>query len=420
MMSALSNTRYSLSVILLVGLVLRLALVVVDHGLVTLPQGGADALHFERLAWRLSDNGREGITAYLGSGAGFIALLGSYIYDLTGRAPLVLGIAMAVLGTGIIGIAYFAALELWEDLYVARAVAWAVALFPQLLLHSALFLREIPVSFCLAAAGLCAVRYIKRSKVAHAVWYACWVALGTLFHSAVIVAIPALVFGMILARPRGNRGKIKYYAISAVAAFVLIGVIYVANETGFGLGKFGGSLDAALETFEQQEGRATLGSAAFPEWMRVRGGLSDTWKIPIRFTAFLFSPLVPFLVRSLRHLLGVLDAVLYLFLLWNLWRNRKVVMQNQTAVVLLIVFLTLCLVFSLGVSNFGTAIRHRAKMSPLILLLAAGLPEVLRRRGREGASALPFVMPVPTASDGPQIPRFGPRISPLAPNSQVE
>jgi hypothetical protein len=60
------------------------------------------------------------------------------------------------------------------------------------------------------------------------------------------------------------------------------------------------------------------------------------------------------------------------------WRSVK---QNRSALVLLIVMLALYLLFSLGVSNFGTAIRHRAKMSPLLLVIAAGLP-VLRRQAR--------------------------------------
>lgn len=338
---------------------------------------------FERRAWNLSEFGRGGMTEYLFSGAQFLSWLGSFLYDFTGRAPYALGSIMVLLGLGVVYLAYRTALELWSDGRIARMIAWGAALFPQLVLHSVLFLREIPVSFCLAAASLCAVRYVKRNNLVYAVWFAFWIVLGALFHSAVILALPAFLLGSMLARPRGVQGKVKYYAINAAAALVLVGVVYFVNETGYGLGKFGGSLDEALDTFEQQEMRATHGGAAFPEWMRIRGGLSDAWKIPVRFVAFLFAPLIPFMVRSPGHLLGVIDAALYLFLFWQIFRNWGAIRENRAVVVLLVVMLVLFLGYSLGVSNFGTAIRHRAKIAPMLLLLGAGLPYL--RRVRSGA-----------------------------------
>ena len=380
-------TRTSLGIILLTGFVLRVSLLVVNLEFATLPQGGGDARGFEREAWEAAEFGREDVADYLLTGSGTVVLLGSYVYEITGRAPYVLGLLMVALGLGLIYLAHQVALEFWGDRRSARMVAWGAALFPQLALHSALFLRELPVAFCLAAAALYAIRYVKRNDVGQFVWFSCWIAVGTLFHSGVIFAIPALLLGSLIARPRGSRGKFKFYAVNIAASLVLAGVIYTANETGFGLSKFGGSLDEAMETFETREQRSTLGGAAFPEWMRVRGGLSDTWKVPIRYVALLFSPLVPFMVKSPGHLLGVIDAALYLFLFSTLYRNWATIKKNRPVVVLLVVMLALFFVYALGVSNFGTAIRHRAKMAPLLLILAAGLPELVRRRKHRGAVA---------------------------------
>jgi hypothetical protein len=207
-----------------------------------------------------------------------------------------------------------------------------------------------------------------------------WVLLGTLLHSGVIIAIPALVTGIILVRGRESRGGIVHYVINAMAVLVLVGVIYGVNATGFGLSKFGGSFDEALTTFEAQETTGTFGGAAYPEWMKLSGGLTEAWKIPIRYGTFLFSPLIPYMVRSPRHLLGVLDAALYLLLFWIILRNWRRVTANQPALVLLIIVMSLFLVYSLGVSNFGTAIRHRAKMAPLLLVIAAAIPALTRTR----------------------------------------
>lgn len=357
---------------------MRVTLVIVNLEFTTLPQGGGDALTFERKAWEHSQHGREPLEHYILSASEFIVLPGSYVYDVTGRAPYVLGLLMVALGVGVIYLTHLAALTLWGNERVARMAAWAAALFPQLVLHSALFLREIPVSFCLAGAALCAIRYVRRDDILQVVWFTCWVAVGALFHSGVIFAIPALLLGMLFARPRRHGSRFKFYLVNTAAAMLLAGTMYAANETGFGLGKFGGSLDEAMATFDEREARRTEGGAAFPEWMRVRGGTSDAWKVPIRYVALLFSPLIPFMVRSPEHLLGAVDAVLYLFLFWTLYRHWGQIKHNRSVVVLLVVMLVLFLVYALGVSNFGTAIRHRAKIVPLLLILAAGLPALHR------------------------------------------
>lgn len=376
-------SRTSIGIILLVGSLIRLMFLVVNLEVTTLPQGGADAVGYERTAWMLSEFGRGDILSYLSSGSKFLALLGSYVYDIFGRSPYVLGGLMVLLGVGVIALLYQTALELWGDRRVARLIAWGAALFPQLVLHSVLFLREIPVSFCLALGALCVVRYVKRNNIAYAIIFAISSVVGSFFHSAVILALPAFLLGTMLARPRGAQTKLKYYVVNAVAALVLVATIYVVNETGYGLDKFGGSFEGALDTFQEQEMRGTKGGAAYPEWMRVRGGLADAWKVPIRFVAFLFAPIVPFMVRSPGHLLGVIDAALYLFLFWSIYKNWETIKGNRAVIVLLVVMLILFLGYSLGVSNFGTAIRHRAKISPILILLGAGLPYLNRRQRQE-------------------------------------
>lgn len=379
--------RTSIGIILLAAFVLRMTLLIVNLEFTTLPQGGGDARSFEFKAWEHAERGLRPISYYLQSGSDFIVLPGALIYSVTGRAPYVLSLVMVALGLGVVYLSYRAAFELWGDQRMARMVAWGAALFPQLMLHSVLFLREIPVSFCLAGAALCAIRYTKRYDIRQVIWFSCWVAVGALFHSGVIFAIPAMLLGVMLTRPRRARDRFKFYATNTIAALLLAGAMFAANETGFGLGKFGGSLDDALETFEQREESETIGSAAFPEWMRVRDGLSDAWKIPVRYVALLFAPLAPFLVRSPSHLLGVLDAALYLFLFWTLYRNWGAIKRNRPVIVLLVIALALFFIYALGVSNFGTAIRHRAKMAPILLILAAGLPELVRRRRRLAAIA---------------------------------
>jgi hypothetical protein len=109
-------------------------------------------------------------------------------------------------------------------------------------------------------------------------------------------------------------------------------------------------------------------NAAYPNWMRISGSVSDIWKRSIRFITFLFAPLIHFLVKSLDHILGLIDSIFYIYVFRKFYKNRKTLKNIEEYKFILTIILTLSLVFSLGVSNFGTAIRHRAMFAPLLLI----------------------------------------------------
>jgi uncharacterized membrane protein YeiH len=77
------------------------------------------------------------------------------------------------------------------------------------------------------------------------------------------------------------------------------------------------------------------------------------------------------MVRGAVDILGFIDALLYaglaLLILKN-WRNICRNTLTRVAVVFLAVGL---IVFALGTANYGTAIRHRAKFAPLLIVVAA-------------------------------------------------
>jgi len=112
-------------------------------------------------------------------------------------------------------------------------------------------------------------------------------------------------------------------------------------------------------------------------------GLWDmVWKVPVRVIYFFFSPL-PWDISKYGHFVGFLDGVLYFIFLRLLWKKRKFVLQNPSSKILLSMLVVYVLVFSLGTGNSGTAMRHRAKIFPIIIVLAAPfLPIVRVRRGK--------------------------------------
>jgi len=69
----------------------------------------------------------------------------------------------------------------------------------------------------------------------------------------------------------------------------------------------------------------------------------------------------------------VLDSFLYMILVYFIFRNRKVIWNDPALRIILIVLIAYIIIYGVGVSNFGSSIRHRSKFAIELILLAAPL-----------------------------------------------
>lgn len=109
------------------------------------------------------------------------------------------------------------------------------------------------------------------------------------------------------------------------------------------------------------------------------------WQVPARLLYFLFSPF-PWDIRLPAHIIGYVDGAIYLALVALILANVGKIWRNPAARMVLLVFLVLLVSLALGTANFGTAIRHRAKLVLLLVVLAApyldlALRDLLSRLG---------------------------------------
>jgi len=73
--------------------------------------------------------------------------------------------------------------------------------------------------------------------------------------------------------------------------------------------------------------------------------------------------------------------LLYSFLVFYMWRNRKTIWAHPAGRLLVLILMSYIFVFGLAVGNFGTGIRHRAKFAVLfIALVAPFLPRIRLHR----------------------------------------
>ena len=67
---------------------------------------------------------------------------------------------------------------------------------------------------------------------------------------------------------------------------------------------------------------SVVGTAAYPEWLIPRSTIELFYKVPLRGVYFLFSPF-PWDVKELKHLIGLFDAFLFIYLISLIIKNLK-------------------------------------------------------------------------------------------------
>ena len=125
-----------------------------------------------------------------------------------------------------------------------------------------------------------------------------------------------------------------------------------------------------LDNLQRKTKTSTAGTASFPEFTIARSNTELLYKIPLRSAYFLFSPF-PWDIRGIRHVIGMIDGCLYRYLVYLILRNIRFIWKDVALRTILLILLSYILVFSVGVGNFGTGIRHRTKFLVIIILLAA-------------------------------------------------
>ena len=113
-----------------------------------------------------------------------------------------------------------------------------------------------------------------------------------------------------------------------------------------------------------------MGVAAYPEWTIPRTSFELIYKVPVRAIYFLFSPF-PWDVKEVRHLIGLFDAFLYIYLFILILKNFKTIWKNPALRIILLILGSYVMAFAVGVGNFGTGIRHRSKFAIMFILLVA-------------------------------------------------
>ena len=354
--------------ILIVAYVLRLIILFADYfGWFHVLYSGIDTELFQRSSLRIMHENSYNtliVTNY--------PYFTGTIYMLMGPQRLFVQYINVLLSMGVLFYIYKSLLILDVKQKIMKIFVYLACLFPHFIIFSGILLREAIVEFSVAASVFFFLRWFLKKDTISFYISSSFILLGASMHSGVLLILIGY-FGALLFYNR-NRKKISITLGSFLLGIISIVIIsYVVREADVFTDKFN-----KLEKLDSMEEYQILANrkagSTYLRWLDVKGTNEILLFSPLKMFYFLFSP-IPLDWRGISDIIAFFfDSIVYFFLFWGLFRKyKKIKVPVEKRLVL---FLTISLFFvvftySYGTSVTGTAIRHRAKIMPLLLVTAA-------------------------------------------------
>ena len=362
--------------VILVAFLLRVVLIVLQiYSPITLPDSTGDAIQFESRAVEFSRNqGLSIIFDFLEKDSYLISRIIAVFYTIFGESKfLALSISVA-LGTMSVYLIYYICFEVW-DYRSAKKAAWVIALFPSLVLYSSLILREAYIVFVLLIALIGIVNFMKKNS-----YFSLFLALASfyillLFHGAMSLGAFILIFYLAIKLFKNGLFNLIYKLKINTSFLIVIILTFVTFILVMNNNILIQYIPTNIDSFFTNINLGLYDTAAYPSWLYINNDYDLIPKTIVKVFYFLYSPFI-WDIKSTYHTLGLLDSLLYFILTVYLIKNRNSFRSNPITSIFILMLILYIIVFSLGVGNFGTGIRHKSKLVVLFIILAA--PQINR------------------------------------------
>lgn len=368
---------------LAVAMLLRIGAVLTNHFLLPLPDSSPDAITFERLAWEWASSSDGFAVEYFpGMHSYFYSWVLSLLYTMTERSPLLLEATSVLMGITCVHTGYGLSLRLFGT-KAAMFTGWALALSPPLILYSSLVVRESAIVLLLLIAANGIVQWFEKHR-----FQGILTALGAFyfaayFHGAMLIG--GLLFASLLIIRLSYHFLIRRREHRALSVLILVSgvtALAITLSTNPYIPKLGHLQSAAsassiremIEDRHLKSVRAELrtadGGATYPQWTIPESDAALLWVVPARTVYFALTPF-PWEVKTPRQVIGLVDTTIYMAIYVLILLNVRALWARPDTRSLLLILALYAVAFGIGTSNFGAAIRHRAKFQALLLVLAS-------------------------------------------------
>jgi 4-amino-4-deoxy-L-arabinose transferase-like glycosyltransferase len=372
------STKYSyIKNFLLTAFFIRASLVIFEQcGFIKLPDGNlilSDANDFELIAREFSNKqGLLVILDFFAQDSLLISRIISIFYTVFGESVMMAKSISVALGTLSVYMVYFLSLKIWNHESAIKA-AWLTALFPSLILYSAITLREVYVVFFLLVSLIGIVKFIKKRSLVSILQIIVGFYTLSLFHGPAAFGGFIFLIYLILTIIKKQLIKLKDFKIN-ISSLLLIIILSLPIITYLNgnfkipyLGYYGDLINNDYLLLQANNGIVDL--ASHPSWLIINNYYEIIPKGIVKIFYFLYSPFI-WSIKAPHHIIGIFDGLLYFGLTIYVFKNWRHIWTNPITRIFILLFIGYVIVYGFGLGNFGAIIRHRSKFAVILIILA--------------------------------------------------
>lgn len=356
---------------------LRISAALIHFFLYTLPDGDLDAIKFEYHIWLFS---KLSFVEYFNSirtsdlALTFTWIL-SLVYRIFGRNPLIIQSVGIYVGLLSVILLFKISFILSKDLVKSIQSTWFFAIFPTVILYNALILREVYVMYFLLIVILYFIKWYYSENIYYG--FICLLFSMPLYYlhgSNIIMTVLIFILfffstiNFFLNRLKLDKFNLIHSLVLIITPLVILYLFTILPGIKIPyLGKFDDIFTFSRILFQTKV--TNFGGSVYPDWLSPKSPLDFFLLIIPRLGYLLFSPFI-WDLRAINHLLGFVDGLLYLFVFY--WIVKGILFEKHKQIItrILIILIPLLVVYSWGVGNFGTALRHRVKFIPVFIAIS--------------------------------------------------
>lgn len=345
------------------GLLLRVLLLYFDQygkTIFQLPNSGADSEGFYRTCLRIIASGTpRGISDF----PGLMSKLMFYVGTNRLNAQFIV-VIFSLLSLVFIGYT-LETLDVGAD--IERRIMWIVCLLPNFAILGSIFLRESLVTMLVSASVYSFARWIRHGGIMRVVLSMILILFGIQYHSGIIGIAVGYFVALVLYNHRDKSIRISFWGMMLTGIFI-VAFTYFYNNFGE---QFFYKM-ANIESVNDIANTSTEGGSSYATYVGNSNSIvSIIIYTPLRLIYFLFSPF-PWQWRGIADIVAfAFSSMFYLYTIGKAIKTYRHSEGDQRIQLLLwiIIALSVTFVFAWGVSNTGTATRHRDKLVPVFTII---------------------------------------------------
>lgn len=365
-------------------ILMKIELLIYQATFKNLPLGGLDWQHYHRFGQELLSfaNGNL-LTFFTLENYDLFTRITALIYYFFGINPEQMYFFVFITSLLTFNYIYLTSYEILKNKIVSQKIALLFMVWPIEFIHSITFLREMPIQLLFIASLYHFVKFINYKRSIDVFLAIVLISLSSMMHSGMIGVLITYVLIVIISNKKRGIDSLNPFKI---AIFVVIVFLFLQSPISAPLtAKFGGvdnindlienriqykdaGMEATTNYISQIPDSPSALLLQFP-YLIVMYSLS-----PLPWQVTNFSTLIAFFIEGIPRLF-----IVYMLIKYFIKYKPKTPKEKQLKMTFMILILLTYLIFSLGTKSYGTAMRHRAKIFPLEIILVYSAININKR-----------------------------------------